>query len=541
MLGQESFVDYRKNELFDSLLNQFSQQGLTEGLGGTDSQFYKYQDDPVGFGREVLGDTYTPDIVTLMESVRDHQITIAQSCTAVGKTHGAARIAVWWFKCFPDSQVYTAAAPPEDNLKRLLWGEIGSILASKQSLFDNNDQKSLNIERNSLSFLTGVTIPTSGTEAVREAKFSGKHAPYLLFILDECDAIPDEVFKGIEGCMSGGRARLLGMFNPRGEIGAAYRLIRDKRASIVQLKAFRHPNVMTGKDEIPGAVTRETTVRRINQWTRPLTKNEKPGDDCFELPDFLVGVVAKDFNSVPFPPLKPGWYRIIEPAFAYMVLGKYPPQGSNQLIAKTWISAARDRWDAYVEEHGEAPPSTKAIVGQDVAEMGDDENALCFRYNDYVERIQTWRGMDVLQSADHTAALCNTRRVRYVSVCAIGVGAGVSPQLNRKGVPGVPCKVSEKATQDSEIGIFDRLRDQLWWMTREWLRTEDAMLPPDEELEEELAVATYEIKLGRICVMKKDVMKELLKRSPNKADALNLTFFDHKQAFDPVDLNAGLM
>ena len=42
-------------------------------------------------------------------------------------------------------------------------------------------------------------------EAVREAKFSGKHAPYLLFILDEGDAIGDEVYRGIESCMSGGR------------------------------------------------------------------------------------------------------------------------------------------------------------------------------------------------------------------------------------------------------------------------------------------------------------------------------------------------
>lgn len=35
------------------------------------------------------------------------------------------------------SQVYTAAAPPESNLKKLLWGEIGSIVEKHPDLFKN--------------------------------------------------------------------------------------------------------------------------------------------------------------------------------------------------------------------------------------------------------------------------------------------------------------------------------------------------------------------------------------------------------------------
>ena len=99
---------------------------IDRGLGGN-GDYSKYQDDPVAFGQEVLGETYTDDVKVMMESVRDNPITIAKSANATGKTHGAARVAVWWYKSFPDSQVYTAAAPPESNLKKLLWGEIGSI------------------------------------------------------------------------------------------------------------------------------------------------------------------------------------------------------------------------------------------------------------------------------------------------------------------------------------------------------------------------------------------------------------------------------
>ncbi len=97
----------------------------------------------MAFGEEVLGETYTDEVKEMMESVRDNIVTVAKSANATGKTHGAARVAVWWFKCFADSQVYTAAAPPESNLKKLLWGEIGSITEKHPELFKTEEKTSL--------------------------------------------------------------------------------------------------------------------------------------------------------------------------------------------------------------------------------------------------------------------------------------------------------------------------------------------------------------------------------------------------------------
>jgi hypothetical protein len=65
------------------------------------------------------------------------------------------------------------------------------------------------------------------------------------------------------------------------------------------------------------------------------------------------------------------------------------------------------------------------------------------------------------------------------------------------------------------------MRDFLYWQMREWLRTEDAMLPPDEDLADELATPTYETTTkGEIRVMS----KAKLGRSPDKMDAVALTF-----------------
>ena len=66
---------------------------IDRDLGGI-GDYGKYQEDPVAFGHEVLGETYTAEVKKMMESVRDNIATVAKSANATGKTHGAARVAV---------------------------------------------------------------------------------------------------------------------------------------------------------------------------------------------------------------------------------------------------------------------------------------------------------------------------------------------------------------------------------------------------------------------------------------------------------------
>ena len=488
-----------------------------------------YVDDPVGFGENVLKESYTDDVKRLMESVRDNIVTVGVSANATGKTHGAARVAVWFYKSFTRSQVYTAAAPPERNLKKLLWGEIGEVLHRNPLVFDGDRLTNLNIERTSKQFISGVTIPASGTAQEREAKFSGKHAPYLLFIVDEGDAVPDDVYAGIESCMSGGHARLLIMFNPRRQSGFVYRLIRDNKANIVRLSAFDHPNVTTGDNVYDGAVTRETTVRRINEWTVAAQGGKQhPENEVFEVPKCLIGATAVNAVGVQYEPLEAGLRKIIDPAFSYMVLGEYPSQAVNSLISLDWINRARTRYDVFMASFGGVPPkNVRPILGLDVAEgeVGSDLNSACLRYGGFVAPIETWGGLDTIETSERGI---NIYRKTNASICnadATAVGAGVAPYMRRKRCTAASIKVAESPTEKTEQGEFGLLRDQIWWAVREFLRTDvGAMLPPDEELIEELQIPTYSMVKGKIKIMSKDEMKQLLQRSPDKADALGLTF-----------------
>lgn len=500
-------------------------------LAAANRDYRSYRTDPHGFATDVFGEKFTDDVRAVMESVRDNPVTIARSANAVGKSHAAARIAIWFYKAFPDSHVYTAAAPPERNLRRILWGEIYNLTRKHPEVFSGDRVTAgMQVEDGPQHFITGLTIPMAGTAEQREAKFSGKHAPNMLFIVDEGDAVPNEVYKGIESCMSGGNAHLLIMFNPRGRAGPVYQMEKQRAANIVTLSAFRHPNVLTGQDIIPGAVSQDKTVRRINEWSRPLVQGELPDAECFEVPEFLIGSTARSLSGEIFAPLPGGWRKITNPALSYMVLAEYPSQAETQLINRAWVDAANSRWLAYVAMHGETPPVDRAIIGLDVAEYGRDRNCLCCRYGGFVAKMETWSGLDPDATAIHASDLYEYRHGAKIFVDATGVGAGVAPRMSRfdgRGINAVSIKVAASPTYETELGAFFMLRDQLWWSVREWLRTDTgAMLPPDSELAEELCAPTYAVINGRIRVTQKDTMREMIGRSPDKADSLCLTFAD---------------
>ena len=279
-----------------------------------------------------------------MESVRDNPVTIAMSANGVGKTHGAARIATWWYKTRLESQVYTAAAPPKENLEKLLWGELGQLVFDHPHVFKDDRPIYLNIIRGAKQFITGVTIPNVGSDAQKEARFSGKHAPYLLFILDEGDAIPTPVYRGIKSCLSGDNGRLLIMYNPRSDEGEV-QAYQDRGVVPITLTAFDHPNVITGENLIPGAVTRNKTLHRIHRWTVPDTPDYEGvvGYGRFTVPQFLENKVGiNEETQEPFSPLPPGDRIIVEPEFCYMVLARFPGIAKG-VIYDTW----RDGWDEY--------------------------------------------------------------------------------------------------------------------------------------------------------------------------------------------------
>ena len=489
-----------------------------------------------GWIEEAFGVRLSAGIRQMIRSVAQNRVTIVLSANSTGKTHGAARLALAWWKIYAGRQdtesveVYTAAAPPESNLDNGLWAEIDTATGEEApGLFQNDTLKDKHAESDPKKKVTGLTIPQTGTDKQREARFSGKHADSLLFIVDEADAVPRPVYDGIESCMSGGSdARLLCLLNPREKRGWVYQRVRSGSANVIRLSALDHENVVQGEQVIPGAVTRETVVRRIAEWSRPLAEGEDDtGKKTFEVPEYLVDCTAERDDGTETEPLEAGTRVVTDGRLCHMVLGVYPPAGSDQLISEEWVARAQQRWRRYVQQHGETP--TGGRLGYDVASEGADLNAVCHRVGDLVRRFgpgHTWNGVDSSKGAQKVNDLLPHLGPSHAFVDVTGVGDGVPRQLDCEAT-GV--QFGESAPEPEESKRVDahchRMRDYLYWAVREWLRTEDAMLPPDGELEEELTVLTYERDdLQGIQVMKKKAMKQALGRSPDKLDSLALTF-----------------
>lgn len=481
-----------------------------------------YQHDPVGFIERFFDCVLTNDVKKLCESFRDNPVTVGISATGTGKSHVAARLALWLFMCFSESQIYTLAAAPKTNLDRILWAEIGEVSEDFPDWFNGFDMKALFISRSAKSFVAGIAIPSEGTREQRISKVSGWHAPVLGVILDESDSIPDEVFIGIDGCMSSEGTHMLCLFNPKSQSGAVYKMIRDGIANVVTLGAFNHPNVLTGKNVIPGAVSRDKTVERTLKWTRELVEDEPVTDECFEVPDFLVGL-----SSGKLGPVKPGFRKIVIQEYYYKVLGKYPAQGESQLISREWTAAARRRWDEYVMKHGELPQEYRTgVAGYDVSEgFSNDDNCLVLKYGNWVPSLDVWSGIDTLKSCRRIKARIKDKKITKINVDATGVGSTSPVYLKEIGLPGVAVKVASSPNKKSELGEFRIIRDQLFWDVREWLRCDDAMLPPDEKLLEELHVLTYCTDSGKVEILSKKDIKVLIGRSPDRADGLSFTFY----------------
>jgi hypothetical protein len=114
--------------------------------------------------------------------------------------------------------------------------------------------------------------------------------------------------------------------------------------------------------------------------------------------------------------------------------------------------------------------------------------------------------MNIIGSCHRVLSECRHKKVSVINCDGTGVGAGAAPYLNQEGVVSVSVKVGSSANlRLSELGEFNRLRDELWWRVRDWLASDKAMLPKDEQLFEELTVVTYKLdESERIRILKKD-------------------------------------
>lgn len=205
------------------------------------------------------------------------------------------------------------------------------------------------------------------------------------------------------------------------------------------------------------------------------------------------------------------------------VLGEFPKQDADTLIPLPLIEAARVRVAADCERY-------RPVWGLDVARYGDDRSALAIRRHRRLESVESWRGLDTMQTAGRVKALydecAEDDKPTAILIDSIGVGAGVVDRLLEQGLPVRGINVAESPAVKAK---FHRLRDEMYWKGREWfegLNVQCNHVGVGGELGDVLYSFTS---AGQIKVESKDDIKERLGRSPDEGESFLLSLMEDCQ------------
>lgn len=222
-----------------------------------------------------------------------------------------------------------------------------------------------------------------------------------------------------------------------------------------------------------------------------------------------------------------------EPLRSQMALGSFSAGRADhewQMVPTAWIKAAQARWEERADK------GVMTALGFDVARGGIDKSTIARRHGTWFDRLVQLPGV-VTDDGPKAAAFVVplVRNGAPICIDAIGVGGSGLDFLVGLGLNVVPVIGSERSTGSDKSGRlrFKNVRAQMYWALREALdptAQSPIALPPDPELLGDLAAVRYKIVIAgtqpAIQARSKDEIIEALGRSPDKGDAVAMTFAD---------------
>lgn len=451
----------------------------------------------------------------IMSNIRDHlsnentmykplRIAVA-SGHGIGKSSLVSMIIDWAMK-MPDTKIVVTAST-DKQLKTKTWPEVEKW--QKMSL----TKDWFKVTATSIASLDPEHERTWRADAIpwneeETESFAGLHnkGRRIVLIFDEASAIADKIWEVAEGALT------------------------DEHTQIIWL-AFGNPTRNTGR-------FKECFGRFKSRWiTYQIDSRTVEGTNKQELED-QVRAYGEDSDFV----------RV-------RVRGEFPRAGNMQFIPSDIVEKARKREPF----HKVGDPR---IMGVDVARFGDDESVIAFRVgrDGCSTPWKTFRNIDTMELAARIVDEADHFKPDIIFVDEGGVGGGVVDRLNalRKPVVGVQfgSKADRTNMDESSIQYANKVAE-MWGGAKEWLK--GGSIPDDPDLDGQLTGREYGhvIKDGvdKIMLEKKADMKKRGLSSPDRADALALTFAypvmpsdhteqlrpgstsGHKSDYDPLDFD----
>lgn len=446
----------------------------------------RYADDPVGFIVDVLGQRLLSYQAEIAESVRDHSLVTVVSCQGAGKDALAGFLSLW--AAYSCDALVVIQAPTMDQVRTVLFGEIGRAFHGSDlpgELFTS----ALRIPRpQGHGGIIGRTSTVAG-------KLTGYHAPQVLVVLSEGQNLEPHAYEAAYALAVGASDKILCIGNPTRATGDFHRIGHSDAWRVHTLSAF---DVFAANEEldepIRGLISPIGLERMATEW----------GDGS--------------------------------PSYLSRGLAIWPTEDTHGLCRRVWLDAAAERY-----ESGELTPSGEPIVALDVARFGPDESVAAIRRGPVLERIESWRRLDTMETSRRVIELAREVRVRphaapgehrsvfvgrgpygTLVIDEIGMGSGVVDFVREQRFKVAPFNSARRAV---DAGKFQNRRAESFWNLRVMLEEGRIALPFDELLWDELVTLRWQVSAdGRIQMMSKDDLRAELGRSSDRSDAVSMAF-----------------
>lgn len=403
-----------------------------------------------------------------------------QACAGPGKTAVLAWCAWNFLSCYGELGEHPKGAAVSitwDNLKDNLWPELSKWQGRSDFLreaFAWTKEQVFAKDHPSTWFLSARSWSKKADPEEQGRTLSGLHSKYVLALIDESGGVPLPVIKTAEQALSNCKwGKIMQAGNPTSLDGVLY-------AAATKQRHLWFIQRITGDPEDP-----ERSPRVSIEWAEE-----------------QIRLYGRD-----------------NPWVMSQILGLFPPSSINTLIGPDEVEAAMNRnlsEDAY--------KWAQKRLGIDVARFGDDLTVIFPR-----QGLASFKPVPMRHLRDSAASVDIASRTmlskqRWGSELeffddTVGWAHGAIDVMRNAGYSPVPVNFAGHATDPRYLNK----RVEMWMEMIDWIKRGGA-LPNVPELVAELTTPTYTFHKGKFVLEDKDQIKKKLKRSPNYADALALTF-----------------
>ena len=202
-----------------------------------------------------------------------------------------------------------------------------------------------------------------------------------------------------------------------------------------------------------------------------------------------------------------------------------------QLIRYEWIKNCRR------EKFDEAFILGRRVLALDPADSGKDTSNFCYMIDNCVIRFETYTGLNPTElgklAVEKAKGFGIDKKSKDLIIDAIGIGSGVCSTVEDLGFECTRFKGSETAGTINANGkkkkrrtsygfSFLNTRAEAGWTVRELMQKEQLEIITDRDLEQEMMAHHFDDQDKEIKLRKKDEVKALIGRSPDKMDSLSM-------------------